>query len=304
MSIMSTNTQQPSGITSVAPPPAVTHHVWATHYVCIDSSDRDRKLYPKPCSYVVHLPTTIGPVVEVELVYAQYTKTTPDGYVVLVLDECAPNNIVVTGDRSLCNAFTVLPLTAAFNEYNVSMFRSIKRFDPYRAKLNRLTIQFHSADGTLAESFRDHMMRFEIRTAVVRQKNEAHDSVYYAQDAGRDAVYLRRTARLLASILSLVDERVDRIKSSNNANSSSNKNNKDNKGIKKALELARDDSGGRATDTLDEPFEAVDTLALDPARRRRVVATVAGSIAVVAGGAYLARKHALHRKLLGWAFSE
>jgi hypothetical protein len=137
-------------------------------FVCVDSHDRDKTLYPIPQSYVFRFPETITNVMEVELVYAQYEKFGPDGYCMLVIEECAPNIVVMNSSRR-ANAFTVMPTMESTNEYKSDAYRSFKRFNPPLAKLDRLSISFLMASGRPARSFKEHMLRFEVRTASFRQ---------------------------------------------------------------------------------------------------------------------------------------
>jgi hypothetical protein len=140
-------------------------------YVCIDSRDRDKALDPSPSSYTVSFAETVRNVREVELVYAQYERFSPDNYFMLVLAECSPNSVLVAGRAavSTSSAFTVLPQNESFNQYTTSMFRSIKTFDPPLARLDRMTISFLLPTGVVATSFKDHMLRFEIRRDPYRR---------------------------------------------------------------------------------------------------------------------------------------
>lgn len=136
-------------------------------YLSIDSRDRDRSLYPDPHSYVVPFADTLTNVVQVELVYAQYDKYTDEFYMNMVIEECAPNSIASNTRASNVKAFTQLPLTQIHNEYHRGMYRSIKFFDPPKAKLDRLTITFLTTRGAKA-GIKDHFLRFEITSMPAR----------------------------------------------------------------------------------------------------------------------------------------
>lgn len=144
-----------------------------TKYVCVDSRDRDKSNFPQPNSYVITFPDTIFQVWEVELVYAQYQRFAAEFYIYLILDECSPNSIVMN-NSTLQNAFTILPLNGMFNEYNSSMYKSVKRFFPFKAKLDHLTIRFVDQNGKPA-NMQDHLLRFEIRTFPPRADAATRD---------------------------------------------------------------------------------------------------------------------------------
>lgn len=177
------------------------------HYVCIDSRDRDVSLFPDPSSYVVPFSSTLLSVLDVELVYAQYTilQSSTDSvgrYIVLVIDECSPNNVVSNASRLPADAFTCLPTTGSSGsgllEYSSrSTFRSVKRFAPPRAKLDRLSLRFFGADGRPAAGvLGEHMLRFEVRAAPYRQDLVDRGDVDTRDKIAR--VLLKLNRRLLA----------------------------------------------------------------------------------------------------------
>jgi hypothetical protein len=149
-------------------------------YVNIDSRDRDKKAYPDPNVYMVSFVETIKNVSRIELVYAQYEKFTDEHYMNLVIDECSPNS-VPTNSRSVnIDAFTQLPITNTYCEYNKSMYVSAKDFLPPKAKLDRLTLRFQTTSGRKA-NIADHFLRFEItcmhpvHTVVSQEVSKSQD---------------------------------------------------------------------------------------------------------------------------------
>lgn len=139
------------------------------HNVCVDSRARDTTAYPHPWAYVVPLTDVLQNVLDVELVYAQYSVDSASAdllpnYVILAVEECAPNNFAAT-TPALSGAFTILPASSATVEYTHEKYRSVKRFAVPKAKLSRLTLSFFASDGRPLTTLGEHLLRFEVRTA-------------------------------------------------------------------------------------------------------------------------------------------
>jgi hypothetical protein len=259
------------------------------HYVTVDSRDRNKTQYPDPVNYVVQFPEALTNVLQVELVYAQYDKFTDEAYINLVLDECAPNSFTINNAAYNVNAFTQLPVTAGFNEYTRNMYRSIKRFDPPKSTLSRLTVSFRTAKGTRG-GVKEHFMRFEIRSLPVRADFIPRHPSGTQEELLRVLQKLSRRLRLFEEssqtlercskvlVGAVVAAQTSKNPDSNNSNNSNNK--RDERMLQQVQELFSGDEEMIGIGTLD--------------RSKVKSMTYAGLVlAAVLGGSWYARRKGL-----------
>lgn len=143
-----------------------------THFLFIDSRNRDSTAFVSPTQYVVQFDNVLKNVVYVELVYALYGRSSGnDTYVNLHIEELDQDIVTQTKTRKV--AFTQLPFFEAINdkyEYSQQKYRSIRKFSKPLVELDKLSITFTRDDGTFFP-VTEHLLRFEI-TCTEQMKHE------------------------------------------------------------------------------------------------------------------------------------
>ncbi len=134
-----------------------------THFLFVDSRNRDSTAYVSPTQYVVEFDNVLNNVVCVELVYALYGRSSGnDTYVNLHIEELDQDVVSQTKTRKV--AFTQLTFFEIVNdryEYSQQKYRSIRRFMKPLMELGKLSITFTRDDGTFFP-ITEHLLRFEV----------------------------------------------------------------------------------------------------------------------------------------------
>lgn len=124
------------------------------YYLTISSRDRDRTVYPNVNKYVVHFPREFRNIVSIELVQAivpDKNSVTNEPYLLLMIEEI--EDVMVSNDKHMSDAFAVLQLTAPLNKFIQIDKRihenTVKEFRTPMASLNKMTVSIIKYNGDL-----------------------------------------------------------------------------------------------------------------------------------------------------------